>query len=108
MKRIGVLGLVVIFLLAAIGMALPASAESGYVRGDADADGIVSILDATAIQRVLVELPVSSFDERAADVDGDGVNILDNKYLIGETVTVTDPTTATTEPTRPSYELPLV
>ena len=48
-----------------------------YVRGDADGDGAVTILDATAIQRKLAELATASFNEAAADVDGDGLNIID-------------------------------
>ena len=57
------------------------------IRGDADGDGKVTILDATCIQRYLVSLPVASFIQQAADVDGDGVNILDathiQRYLAG-------------------------
>ena len=46
--------------------------------GDADADGEVSILDATAIQRTLASIPVPSFDEETAEADGDGeLSILD-------------------------------
>lgn len=75
-----------------------------YIRGDADGSGEVTIIDATAVQRRLAELPIASFDEKAADVDGDGLNILDatriqrylaefdNTYHINETVTVSDPT----------------
>ena len=49
-----------------------------YIRGDADGDGEVTILDATAIQRCLVGIRAASFNEKAADVDGDGeVTILD-------------------------------
>ena len=55
--------------------------------GDADCDGEVTILDATAIQRHLVELPIDSYDEAAADADSDGeVTILDatsiQRYLV--------------------------
>ena len=50
---------------------------AGYLLGDADGDGAVTILDATAIQRTLVSLPVKAFVEKAADVDRDGVSILD-------------------------------
>ena len=99
-------------------MLIQVSAADSYVRGDADADGDVTILDATAIQRKLAELSISSFNEKAADVDGDGVNILDatmiQRYLAGfenthgidEVVTVPDPTTVQL----PSdlYELPAV
>ena len=123
MKRITMIGLVLICLLVAVGMILPVSAASSYVRGDADGDGTVTIMDATVIQRRLVELPTPNFDERAADVDGDGLNItdatwiqrylaeFDNIYHINETVTVPDPTTpqpTVPQPTRDPYELPVV
>lgn len=49
----------------------PCEDGSGYVIGDADADGKITILDATAIQRTLASLPVASFDEKAADADED-------------------------------------
>ena len=46
--------------------------------GDADKDGEVTILDATAIQRTLASLPTDAFDETAAEADGDGeLSILD-------------------------------
>ena len=66
----------------------PCESSSGYIIGDADADGEVTILDATAIQRTLASLPTQSFDERAADADRDGeVTILDataiQRYLAG-------------------------
>ena len=52
--------------------------SDGYIVGDVDGDGEVTILDATAIQRMLVSLPVESFIEAAADADGDGeLTILD-------------------------------
>ena len=128
MKRLGLIGLVVICLMIAVSMILPVSAASSYLRGDADGDGVVTIRDATTIQRRLVEIPTPSFDERAADVDGDGLNITDatsiqrylaqfeNIYHIDETVTIPDPTTpqptmpqpTTPQPTREPYELPVV
>lgn len=122
MKRICMIALFVICLLIAVGMILPVSAESSYVRGDADGDGKVTILDATAIQRNLAALPVKSFNEKAADVDGDGLTILDataiqrylagfeNTHSIDKVVTVPDPTTPPTspQPTRDPYELPVV
>ena len=53
-------------------------AAPAALLGDVDGDGEVSILDATAIQRHLVDLPVDSFVEEAADADGDGeISILD-------------------------------
>ena len=55
-----------------------APTEPDYVLGDADDDGELSILDATAIQRKLAGLPTDRFNAAAADVDGDKeVSILD-------------------------------
>ena len=51
--------------------------SSGYILGDADTDGEVTIIDATVIQRKLVNLPVPAFNEQAADVDGEGMDITD-------------------------------
>ena len=62
---------------------------SGILLGDADGDGEVTILDATWIQRTLVDIGGSAdFNEAAADVDGDGdMTILDatyiQRYLVG-------------------------
>ena len=60
---------------------------ASYIKGDADGDGKLTILDATAIQRTLAALPVKSFHEKAADVNGNGLDILDatgiQRYLVG-------------------------
>ena len=45
---------------------------TAYLLGDADGDGLVSILDATAIQRMLASFMTDGFDSIAADTDGDG------------------------------------
>ena len=64
-------------------------APSGYVLGDADGDGVVTILDATYIQRAALDIALPSpCDATAADVDGDGeMTIVDvtfiQRYLIG-------------------------
>ena len=51
---------------------------AGYIVGDADADGNLTILDATCIQRKLAGLKTTSYNEKAADADEDGeVTILD-------------------------------
>lgn len=56
----------------------PANPTNEPCRGDTDGDGIVTILDATAIQRVLANLENKTFFEAAADADADGsVTILD-------------------------------
>lgn len=50
----------------------------GYVLGDVDNDGKVSVLDATAIQRSLAKLSVSAYNAKAADADQDAkVTVLD-------------------------------
>ena len=73
---------------------------SGYLLGDADGDGEITISDATIIQRALVGIEVpASFNEAAADVDGDGemtiadvtgiqryLADIETPYAIGETV----------------------
>ena len=55
--------------------------------GDADGDGSVTILDATAIQRWLASYTVIPFNEKAACITDDIVNILDataiQRYLAG-------------------------
>ena len=111
-RRITILSLVCTAVISAA--ALSAAAESGYIRGDADGDGEVTIIDATAVQRKLADLPVLSMNEKAADVDGDGLSILDatyiqrfladfeNNYRIGE------PVDDNTEPTLDEYELPFI
>ncbi len=55
---------------------------AGTLLGDADSDGAVTVLDATAIQRNLASFETAAFDEKAADVDGDGIiSILDATYI---------------------------
>lgn len=50
----------------------------GFVRGDADVDGMVTILDATRVQRKLASYTETFFSEENADADGDGLlSILD-------------------------------
>ncbi len=56
---------------------LSSEQAAGYILGDADGDGVVTILDATVIQRILAGFTVPSFNEKAADVDGDGLDITD-------------------------------
>ncbi len=47
-------------------------APSGYLLGDADCDGEVSIVDVTVTQRWLLDIPVPAFYEAAADVNRSG------------------------------------
>lgn len=111
MKMIKIL---ICLLLTAIAFfSATASAVSGYIRGDVDSDGLITVSDATLIQRVLVQIPVQSYNAKAADVNGDGLDISDatriqrylaefnDPYHIGEFV-------ITPLPTEDEYELPLV
>ena len=67
----------------------PITPPSGSKKlGDADGDNEITIFDATAIQRYLVDLPSSGFVAAAADADGDNnVTIFDataiQRYLVG-------------------------
>ncbi|MBQ6335614.1 MAG: dockerin type I repeat-containing protein [Ruminococcus sp.] len=47
--------------------------KAEHARGDANSDGDVDVMDATAIQRYLIDLSNETFDEVAADADMDGV-----------------------------------
>lgn len=101
-------------LLLVLTVSLSAAAVSSYKRGDADGDNEITIMDATVIQRVLVQIPVTNFNEKAADVDNNGLDItdatfiqrhlaeMDIPYRIGEIVTVQEPAT------EDKYELPIV
>ena len=57
------------------------TAAATYILGDADTDGVVTVLDATAIQRKLASIP-TAFSKEAADADRDGVTaIIDATYI---------------------------
>ena len=48
-----------------------------YMLGDSNTDSVITILDATVIQRVLAGFPVDPFDEKAANITGEGLSIID-------------------------------
>lgn len=55
---------------------------SGYILGDADGDGKVTVIDATVIQRYLAGLSVpDTFNYQAACVSGEKLSILDATYI---------------------------
>ena len=61
------------------------------ILGDADGDGNFSIIDATCIQRYLVELPVSNFNKKAAMVsDGKELSIIDATLIRRKLVNLID------------------
>ena len=64
--------------IPAVGPEPTADPNAPKILGDADGDGELTILDATAIQRQLAGLPVTAFVQLLADADEDGeVTILD-------------------------------
>ncbi|MBR1533088.1 MAG: dockerin type I repeat-containing protein, partial [Ruminococcus sp.] len=52
-----------------------------YIIGDVDGDGEITIIDSTLIQRMDAGLEVFAFDEKAADIDGDGWSDLDAAWI---------------------------
>ncbi|MBQ6153661.1 MAG: hypothetical protein IJJ15_07940 [Ruminococcus sp.] len=52
---------------------VPATETSGYFLGDTDGDLVVSVIDATLIQKKLANISVKAFNKLAADADEDGV-----------------------------------
>lgn len=120
--------LIAVFILSAIaGMAVSADAVDHYLVGDADGDNIISVLDATKVQRLLADyvLDEDGIIALRGDVNGDGVSILDATYIqryladyddgtqIGTIVYLVPPTEPQTEPptqkpTRDPDELPYV
>lgn len=67
----------------------PATQAPEILRGDADEDGDVTVIDATVIQRYLLGAPMlTPFNEANADADDDGeITIVDStviqRYLLG-------------------------
>ncbi len=72
------------FRMPAENVVVSAVFENGHhtLLGDVDGDGKVTIVDATYIQRYLVDFKMDSFNEAAADVDGDGVVTIVDATLI--------------------------
>ena len=64
-----------------------------YLRGDADGDGIVSIMDATHIQRCLAKFEIDDPEAVTVrgDVDGDGLTILDATSIQRKLADMGDP-----------------
>ena len=99
----------------------PTNDPTKLYRGDADADGEVTIFDATRIQRKLVDLAtIDAAHMVCADVDGDGdVTIVDataiqralaslpDKYGVGDLINGSDPQPTTDAPYIPDYTDPV-
>ena len=112
-----IISVCVVFAVRAV-----ANNKTEYILGDANSDGVVTISDVTAVQMVLADISVPEFNEKAGDIDGNGLDINDadniQRYVamyedllgIGGTVTVAEPTTQ--KPTNAyktdPYELPFI
>lgn len=60
----------------------PSTEPSRIILGDADGDGIVTVIDATVVQRYLADIVLTGLNETAADTDGDGtVSVIDVTYI---------------------------
>lgn len=80
MKRIFAIALAII-MTAAMCMSLSTSAATLYRRGDADNDDAVTIVDVTLIQRKVANIEVGTFNKTAADVDKNGLEIIDATWI---------------------------
>lgn len=90
---------------------IPFREVTEVLHGDVNGDGFVTIGDVTIIQQKLADMPTASFNEKAADVDGNGSGIsdataiqrylaeFDDPYYIGEFVAYN---------TKTEYELPFI
>ena len=112
-----IIAICVVFAVRAV-----ADNKTEYILGDANSDGVVTISDVTAVQMVSADISVPEFNEKAGDIDGNGLDINDahniQRYVamyedllgIGGTVTVAEPTTQ--KPTyaykTDPYELPFI
>ena len=52
---------------------VPATEQYGCILGDTDGDQVVTVIDATLIQKKRADIPIQVFNEIAADADEDGV-----------------------------------
>lgn len=115
MKRfITVLSAVTLLAVLLASLTVYADYKASYKIGDADGNGVIEVVDATLIQRVVTSL--SSDDDgmiaRRGDGNGDGLDIADAtavqrytldiscRYRVGEQ--------HYEEPTYDEYELPIV
>ena len=82
-KAAGLLSVVIILMSVISVKAIEATAEQPFVWGDVNGDGIVTVSDATAVQRHIAELEEISKDYvKAAYVGGDGTLSVKDATLI--------------------------
>ena len=65
-------GMFVSYTYDKLGNRLSKKVTSGFLKGDANGDGSVTISDAVAIVNKILGNPSGNFNEAAADVSGDG------------------------------------
>ena len=99
MKKTGIISIFLAILVIACTLTaiIPISAESSisresWIKGDADGDGTITIIDATIIQRKLANYTVNDPErvDECGDINGNGLDILDatliQRYLANYTV----------------------
>ena len=88
--------------------------DSVYLRGDANRDGIVNVKDVTAIQRFLSQMQPGEFNEKAADLDGSGIDISDatniQRYLaeFDDPYNVNESVIVEADPAQSEYESSII
>ena len=97
------------------------AASAAYRIGDADGNGEVNVIDATAVQRIVVSADSDDGSVRErVDIKGDGIDITDATYIqrycaglgtggagLGRWI-YPDPTEKPQDPTQDEYELPFI